>query len=171
MACSQISVLFKNTIIVLSGVTCLIVAMSVRKKHDESEEERATRLIRKQTWRQSTKMQAQPREVYGKIVSMREQQLVKQRYPHIHWGVRNLLELFHRKLCHPSHTLLPTADHSKSMCHTNSDSHMSVSSKVVEMHMRHTPLIYVHLVFFFFFFFFLYNILCNYGNGYTHSIS
>ena len=66
VACSQISVLFKNTIIrtclqkgvytyvsvlflVLSGVSCLIVAMSVRKKHDESEEERATRLIRKQT--------------------------------------------------------------------------------------------------------------------------
>ena len=107
---------------------------------------RARRLIRKQTWRQSTKMQALPREVYGKIESMREQRLVKQRYPHIHWGVRNLLEVFHRKLCHPSHTLLPTADHTKSMCHTNSDSHMSVSSKVVEMHMMHIPLIYVHLV-------------------------
>ena len=56
VACAQISVLFKNTIIrnclqkgvytyvsvlflVLSGVSCLIVAMSVRKKLDESEEE------------------------------------------------------------------------------------------------------------------------------------
>ena len=56
VACSQISVLFKNTIIrtclqkgvytyvsvlflVLSGVSCLIVTMSVRKKRDESEEE------------------------------------------------------------------------------------------------------------------------------------
>ena len=69
-----------------------------------------------------------------------EQWLVKQRYPHIHWGVRNLLELFHPMLSHPSHTLLHIADCPKSMCHANSDSHMSpVSSKVFEVHTRHTP--------------------------------
>ena len=46
----------------------------------------------------------------ARLTSMREQRLVKQRYPHIHWDVSNFLELFHPMLCHPSHTLLHTAD-------------------------------------------------------------